>query len=572
MMAGAGESTEGEYENRAEAPSVAAGRASSRPEAVSRQSAVRGWAEVPYRVACRADSLSAGVVALLGMTVLQRLVGFGRSLMFCRLLDEGELGHWSLGLSWLVLAAPLAVIGLPGSFGRYVEYYRQRGQLRAFLRRTVLVTGTTAGSLIAAMWLLPGRFGSLIFNDGETITTIRLLAASLAIVIFYNFLTELFTALRMARVVSRMRFTQSVLFAGVGVGLLCVTTLGENAVIIAYGLGALVSAVGGAVWLVQTVRDLPPDGELLPQSAMWGRLLPFAAWIWVTNLLSNLFEVTDRFMIVHFAPLEFGAAQSLVGQYQSSREIPALLVEVGCMLGSLLLPYLSHDWEAGNRAAVSARHNLSLKLLSLSFSAAGVGILLVTPFLFRTVLEGRYEMGLAAIPWTITYCIWFALILTTQNYLWCRENAKLGSLALLVGLLLNFGICRLLVPWIGMPGAVAATTVSKGVSLLLMLVFCWRQGLAFDRGLCLAALLPALVGLGGPIAALGVGAFLLIAATTNCVFSSQERELLVAQGYEQSQRLLGRISRRVVRHGAPAAAACRAAPGACPNVNPPRES
>ena len=72
--------------------------------------------------------------------MLQRGVGFLRSILFCGMLTDDALGRWSLALSFLLLAAPLAVLGLPGSFGRYVEYYRRRGQLRTFLWRTSWVT------------------------------------------------------------------------------------------------------------------------------------------------------------------------------------------------------------------------------------------------------------------------------------------------------------------------------------------------------------------------------------------------------------------------------------------------
>ena len=44
-----------------------------------------------------------------------------------------------MAFGFLMLAAPLVVLSLPGTFGRYVERYRQQGQLRSFLRRTALV-------------------------------------------------------------------------------------------------------------------------------------------------------------------------------------------------------------------------------------------------------------------------------------------------------------------------------------------------------------------------------------------------------------------------------------------------
>ena len=85
---------------------------------------------------CPGDTLALGVVLLLASTVLQRAVGFAREICFCRWLSPEQLGQWDMAFGFLMLAGPLLVMSLPGTFGRYVDRYRQAGQLRSFLRRT----------------------------------------------------------------------------------------------------------------------------------------------------------------------------------------------------------------------------------------------------------------------------------------------------------------------------------------------------------------------------------------------------------------------------------------------------
>ena len=75
-----------------------------------------------------ADSIAHGVALMLILTVVQRTVGFVRNVAVCRFLDPSELGMWNLAESFLILAAPLIIFGIPGSFGRYVEHYRQRAR------------------------------------------------------------------------------------------------------------------------------------------------------------------------------------------------------------------------------------------------------------------------------------------------------------------------------------------------------------------------------------------------------------------------------------------------------------
>ena len=89
------------------------------------------------------DALGASVVILLSINVIQRSIGFVRSVFFCRLLSPAELGRWDLVFNFILLAAPLVSLAIPAAFGRYAEYYRNRRQLRTMIRRTAVVgTGT----------------------------------------------------------------------------------------------------------------------------------------------------------------------------------------------------------------------------------------------------------------------------------------------------------------------------------------------------------------------------------------------------------------------------------------------
>ncbi len=52
------------------------------------------------------DTLVDSVLILLGLSVVQRLVGFVRAVLFCRWLDAEQLGLWDMAFSFLLLAAP----------------------------------------------------------------------------------------------------------------------------------------------------------------------------------------------------------------------------------------------------------------------------------------------------------------------------------------------------------------------------------------------------------------------------------------------------------------------------------
>ena len=430
------------------------------------------------------------------MTVAQRLIGFGRGVMFCRWLDPEQLGRWDVAFGFLNLAASLAVFGLPGSFGRYVEYYRRRGQFHTFLHRTVAVSGLMC--LVVPIIMLVERdwFSHLIFGSDDDVAIVIPLAGCLAVVIMHNFLTALFIAVRRYRIVTVLQFIQSLGFAAISLALLAIWHLGASAAVIGYAVATILSAAGSMTWLRQLAVEEPRWGERVSHSAFWAKLLPFAIWMWITNILANLFEVIDRFMIVHHSGLEANEALCQVGFYHSSRIVPLLFVAVAGLLGSMITPHLSHDWESGRRDAVVRRLNLVLKVLLLSLFVASIGVLLVGPLLFEYAFQNKFQGGLVVLPWTLAYCAWFGTIAVAQNYLWCRRSPGLSSLALLVGLVINIVFNLWLLPTYGLEGAVWATSLANLAALLLVYAISTWHGMRVDVGTWLLSLAPMLRGAG----------------------------------------------------------------------------
>lgn len=439
----------------------------------------------------RPDTLAASVAVLLIANVIQRSVGFGRGVLFCRWLSPDELGAWDMSYSFLLLAAPVVVLGLPGCFGRYLERFRQRGQLRTFLRRAIIWTTSLTVLAVAALATATSRFSYLIFGEADRRTMVLLLAASLAAVILHHFLEAIFAALRKFTIVSTMHFCQSLLFAVISLTLLWFWRFDAESVVVGYGGACLVSAVLALAWKGGALAEeiSPDDG--VPHREFWPPLLRFAIWIWVTNFLCHLFAVIDRYMLVHWSGLENTEALALVGHYHASRIVPLLFLSVADLLTGVVTPYLSHDWEAGQRQRVSDHLNVILKLASLVMFAGGVFVLMFAPLLFRYAFDGRYDEGLAIMPWPMTYCVWYGLLLIAQNYIWCAEKAKLASVAVAAGLLVNIAINIVLIPAWGLLGAVVSTTIATGLALAVMYAINRRSGMEIQPGLVWLTLAPA---------------------------------------------------------------------------------
>jgi O-antigen/teichoic acid export membrane protein len=129
-------------------------------------------------------------------------------------------------------------------------------------------------------------------------------------------------------------------------------------------------------------------------------------------------------------------------------------------------------------------------------------------------------------PWTLTYCVWYSLLLVAQNYVWCAERAKLAVIPLAAGLCINVAIDLALIPTWGLLGAVVATTVATAVALAMLYWVNHRAGMRLERGMILLSIAPAALCGGvwcGTAAVLLVGVMLPFSKT---LITPNERVLL----------------------------------------------
>jgi O-antigen/teichoic acid export membrane protein len=478
------------------------------------------------------DSLAWGVALLLASTVLQRVVGFARELCFCRWLSPEHLGLWDMGFGFLMLAGPLVVMSLPGTFGRYAERYRQRGLLRQFLQRTALFCACTSLPAIGLIVAARGSFSHLIFGTPQHADMIVYLAAGLATVVAFNYLICLITALRNMRLVSLVELVNSVLFGVLGIGLLATGHTSARAMIVAYGASCLVSVLIGLAWLSRAWKSFPHASRTWATydiaSEIWTRLIPLAAWTMAINFLWNLFDVVDRYMILHLSPGSAAEALAEVGNYRSSRVLPLLLSSITIMIAGATLPHLTHDWESGRRGNVSNQLNLLLKVWAFALTAGAAVVLLFAPVLFRIGFQSKFTGGLHVLPLTLTYCTWFGLSMLLQTYLWCAEKAAWASLVALTGVIINVLLNLLLLPTMGLPGAVLATAIANMVAVVFMAILCRRCGFQIDRGTWIALSLPAAIPFGPCVIAAALALMVLSAVATDEILSQDEKRNLWA--------------------------------------------
>ena len=117
-------------------------------------------------------------------------------------------------------------------------------------------------------------------------------------------------------------------------------------------------------------------------------------------------------------------------------------------------------------------------------------------------------------------------MIIAKNYMYCAERAKLGSLALLIGLALNVPLNLILLPRWGLHGAVLATAAANALALWMVCLFNRRLGFYLDDGARLVMALPLVVCLGPWAAMLALTAVAVEAVWGTRLFSPEERRLM----------------------------------------------
>ena len=330
------------------------------------------------------DTLAASVTILLVANVVQRSIGFGRGILFCRWLTPDELGTWEMAYSFLLLAAPVIVLGLPGSFGRYLERLSPtRPASHVFAANDHLVARPDARRLRVDRLRCTAFFepdfrppGSNNARNGLGSESRRRNPASLpgSLVFFAAQVQHRFDdALLPEHLVCRHFARADVVLA---------IRRGKHRHWLwrrLLDLGRLEFWLGkvGALWR-------RPARAGISHREFWPPLMRFAFWVWFINLFCHLFGVVDRYMLVHYSGLDNTAALALVGHYHGSRSrADSCSFRSPICSAGVVMPYLSHDWEIGARQRVSDRLNTVLKLTSLVMLAGGVAVLWISPVLFR---------------------------------------------------------------------------------------------------------------------------------------------------------------------------------------------
>jgi O-antigen/teichoic acid export membrane protein len=380
--------------------------------------------------------------------------------LYARLLDPHGLGVVALATAVATLVAPALHLGLP--VGMLVELPHRRGApFTRGWRAALLVIGLACGlALLALPWLLTnGPWPSL-----QPLVPQAIVIGTLAVGMAWRE-----AGLVVPQLGRQVRFLSLVALAvdygGATIGLLLVV-LGWGAGGLLWGLAATTIA-GAAVTILRSRRLCPPsDGaDFAFVRAALAVGLPMAA----ITTAQWVVQSADRFFLAHYS----GAAT--VGVYGLGYSVASSVLALAAALNLVFLPVAVPLLRtAPDRLVRFLEESVRLTIVVLGLCVAGAFV--VGMPVMRRLGGAAYAAAGQVLPWMVMSYALFTLVQLLQWVPMTVSRRVHGAFAVYGTMAaLNVVLDAILIPRLGMHGAVIAAVSAYAVGVMLMAALARRE-------------------------------------------------------------------------------------------------
>lgn len=419
-------------------------------------------------------TVARGASASFVVRVVGMLVGFGLSVVLARTLGAAAYGTYVYALSWLLLVALAAQIGLRDSvvrFGASAFGQRAWGELRGITRFsnrwTLSVSLASVAVLAGILWGLSDRLDP---------TLLRTMIAGLVMIPLVAFL-----GVKSAMLLALSRPVLSTLSDSVArpttilVGIsIAYFMIGER-VSAVFAMGVTVGASAIALMLclffirLSTPRESRTASPDLGRSREWRTVALSIFLLAAMNLINNRADMLMIGGMLGTTEVGFFSAANRYAQF-----LPFPLYAVN----SLAAPMIASLFAEGRREEI--QRIVSLGALGVGCMAIPAAILLIVAG--RPLLEVygvEFVEGYDALVWLSIGQLMTALGGSVVQLMTMTGHHRPASRMMAASAVVNLTLNVLLIPRLGITGAAIATATSLALVNLMMVLFV-RRRLGFD--------------------------------------------------------------------------------------------
>ncbi len=437
------------------------------------------------------SSVTRGTLYLLVATLVFVGLSFVSRVVTVRSISPADWSAFSWSLTLAGLLSAFGTLGLPSAIARGIPYSKTDAERRTMIRGTLAV-GAIAGAAVTAALAAVGPTIGARLGDPLIGTALQFFGVAVGATIVANLIASVFQGYE--------DVTPNALFLQILNPLLFVVFLGSALVagrgiayweaLLAYTAATVATLAVSAVYALRRLPRYLPPGPGHPGA--FGRLLLFAAPLFVAGILGSLTGSGDTIILGIYSPLA-------VGDYTVSLTL-ARLLQVGIAAASyIFLPVTTRFFRGGDTRSVQVTYTTVTKWMLL-FS---LPLFLVFFFLpsesLSFVYAGRYGQIVAPLQVLVLGAFASTLLGPGSACQVAFGQTRLVMYNSLAAAAVDVGLSFALVPAYGSVGAAtawaAASVVSAGLAVVELAVL---NGVHPFHG---HALLPVLA-LGVPVGAI----------------------------------------------------------------------
>ncbi len=360
-------------------------------------------------------SLAGSIGAQAGALIAGRGIGFVRSVLLAWLLSQREFGVFQVAVAVVNLLVPLCSLGLTFGVLRYAPAHEVRGTLGVFSRRAVemvlFVAILTAGLLMSA----PAAIVDFVFAAGTQVNPsassavghapeglVSVAAVCIVSLIVFHLAVDLMKGLRLFRAASLMEVLGVVLFSSLA---LIAPALGfdsANAVLLAYGLGNVVTCVFFLPRLLTYIKGRPIDRDATAKvPRLDTTLLRYSVWIAASQVA---WHGLQQYVLWHLAIV---AGYTQAATFFAVRLFAQLVLLGGQTLSRAFSANVTRVWETSGSEDALLRLDAGSKVGFLAILSGAVTLVLLKPWVLAA-FPSDYAAGADCFEPLLLAYSWFA--------------------------------------------------------------------------------------------------------------------------------------------------------------------
>jgi O-antigen/teichoic acid export membrane protein len=388
--------------------------------------------------------------------VAQAVASFGTVALLTRVFSDADYGRYALVYTAMTLAQYLTVTWIEASAARFYGAANERGEKPAHfatLIRALIWSSVGFGVLV---------IGATLVWPGDAALKI-VLAAAFSSVLVRSFIKIALETRRMAQEANRFAIIDTVhTLLGFGLAALFVVffSMGPEGAFLGMTIAALIVAVIEGPALLLAAKGGRIEGDRTMAYLAYGA--PIAGGL----VLSLILTSGDRFVINAY----LGEAE--VGAYSAGYQVAARILDIIFAWGAAAAtPILIAAYERGGpeEAAIAARDGYAFRLGIGAPAAVGIALLAV-PICNVLIGESLRDRAAEIVPWIALAALMAGMCDYFSEAFMLAKKALQRALLMLVPATLNIALNIILLPRIGLMGAIAATVSAYAVGMVLLAI------------------------------------------------------------------------------------------------------